>query len=154
MQDFIEWLKSGVLTEADTRYSVEVNYRTNVNEVLKNYAKICLGYASAGLKRKDFHVRQVFEESPLRILVSSRNWDDGEWVGLVSWNEGKHSYVISTGFYNKDRKTVSIQQSKECSANSAADIVNEVINLMHGLKDKPDRHVEKLKKVPLKRGPK
>ncbi len=154
MQDFIEWLKSGVLTEADTRYSVEVNYRTNVNEVLKNYAKICLGYASAGLKRKDFHVRQVFEESPLRILVSSRNWDDGEWVGLVSWNENKHSYVISTGFYNKDRKTVSIQQSKECSANSAADIVNEVINLMHGLKEKPDRHVEKLKKVPLKRGPK
>ena len=152
MEDFIQWLKTEPLNESDSRYSVEVNYRTKIDEVLKNYAKICLGYASAGLKRKEFHVRQVFEESPLRIMISSRNWDDGEWVGLVSWNESKHCYVISSGFYNKDRKTVSVQNSKECDANSAAEIVNEVINMMHDLKDKPDRHVQKLKKVPLKRG--
>lgn len=152
MEDFIQWLKTEPLNESDSRYSVEVNYRTKIDEVLKSYAKICLGYASAGLKRKEFHVRQVFEESPLRIMISSRNWDDGEWVGLVSWNESKHCYVISSGFYNKDRKTVSVQNSKECDANSAAEIVSEVINMMHDLKDKPDRHVQKLKKVPLKRG--
>lgn len=150
MESFRKWL----LTEADTRYSVEVNFRTRTDEVLTNAAKITLGYASAGLKRKDFHVKQVFEEAPYRILVSARNWDDGEWVGVVSWNNEHNCYVLSKGFYNKDRKSVSIQNSKNCTAENAAQIVQEVINMMHGLKDEPDRHVEKLKAVPLKRGPK
>ena len=153
----MSWLKNKgeqPITEADTRYSVEVNFRTRTDEVLKNAAKITLGYASAGLKRKDFHVKQVFEEAPFRILVSTRNWDDGEWVGVVSWNNEHNCYVVSKGFYNKDRKSVSVQHSKNCVAESAADIVKEVINLMHGLKEEPDRHVEKLKGVPLKRGPK
>jgi hypothetical protein len=154
MQTFEGWLKSRVLNEADTRYSVEVNFRTTTEEVLKNAAKITLGYASAGLKRADFHVRQVFEEQPFRILVSTRNWDDGEWVGVVSWNPNENCYIISKGFYNKDRKSVSIQQSKSCDAENAAQICKEVVNMMHSLKDEPDRHVEKLKKVPLKRGPK
>jgi len=154
METFITWLKNQSLTEADTRYSVEVNFRTKTDEVLKNAAKIILGYASAGLKRSDYHVKQVFEEQPLRILVSSRNWDDGEWVGVVSWNPEQKCYVVSRGFYNKDRKSVSIQGSKNCNAENAAEIVREVQNLMHGLKDTPDRHIEKLKKVPLKRGPK
>lgn len=150
MESFKTWL----LTEADTRYSVEVNFRTRTDEVLKNAAKITLGYASAGLKRKDFHVKQVFEEAPLRILVSNRNWDDGEWVGVVSWNNEHNGYVLSKGFYNKDRKSVSVQDSKSCNAENAAQICQEVINMMHNLKDVPDRHVEKLKGVPLKRGPK
>ena len=150
MSSFRNWL----INEADTRYSVEVNFRTRTNEVVRNAAKITLGYASAGLKRKDFHVKQVFEESPLRILVSARNWDDGEWVGVVSWNEEHSCYIVSKGFYNKDRKSVSIQESKNCNAENAAEIVSEMINMMHDLKDKPDRHVEKLKAVPLKRGPK
>lgn len=154
METFINWLKTGNLSEADTRYSVEMNFRTKIDEVLKNAAKITLGYASAGLKRSDYHVKQVFEEQPLRILVSSRNWDDGEWVGVVSWNPEHKSYVVSRGFYNKDRKSVSIQQSKSCDADNAADIVREVKNLMYGLQDEPDRHIEKLKKVPHKRGPK
>lgn len=155
MKTFITWLKSqGSLDESDTRYSVEVNFRTRTDEILKNAAKIVLGYASAGLKKMDLHVKQVFEEDPLRILVSTRNWDDGEWVGVVSWNPQHNCYVLSSGFYNKDRKSVSVQQSKSCNAESAAEIVREVRNLMHSLKDKPDRHVEKLKKVPLKRGPK
>lgn len=154
MQSFNNWLNEQQLNEADTRYSVEVNFRTKIDEVLTNAAKICLGYASAALKKADFHVRQVFEEKPLRILVSSRNWDDGEWVCLVSWNPEHKCYVISKGFYNKDRKSVSVQGSKHCSAENASEIANEVKNMMHGLKNEPDRHVQKLKKVPLKRGPK
>ena len=154
MQTFINWLKNQNLTEADTRYSVEVNYRTKTDDVLKHAAKIVLGYASAALKKNDYHVKQVFEEDPLRILVSARNWDDGEWVGVVSWHPKKRCYIVSRGFYNKDRKSVSVQQSKDCNAENAAEIVKEVRNMMHSLKDKPDRHVEKLKKVPMKRGPK
>jgi hypothetical protein len=81
MKSFIGWLKTqDTLAEADTRYSVEVNFRTKIDEVMKNAAKITLGYASAALKKAEFHVRQVFEEDPLRILVSTRNWDDGEWI--------------------------------------------------------------------------
>jgi len=156
METFIEWLKRGPINEADTRYSVEVNYRTRADEVLQNYAKICLGYASAALKKSDFHVRQVFEEQPLRILVSSRNWDDGEHVGVVSWNPKQKCYFISKGFWNKDRKSVSIPNgnTKKCESDNAAEIVKDVKNVMHSLKDVPDRHVEKLKAVPLKRGPK
>jgi Zn-finger protein len=155
MKSFIGWLKTqDTLAEADTRYSVEVNFRTKIDEVMKNAAKITLGYASAALKKAEFHVRQVFEEDPLRILVSTRNWDDGEWVCLVSWNPEHKCFVISKGFYNKDRKSVSVQGSKHCNAENASEIANEVKNMMHSLKDKPDRHVEKLKKAPLKRGPK
>jgi len=155
MKDFIAWIKDqNQLSEADTRYSVEVNFRTNLDEVLNQSAKITLGYASAALKKSDFHVKQVFEENPMRILISSRNWDDGEWVSLASWNPHHRAYVLSKGFYNKDRKTVSIQDSKICNATNASQLVSEIKNLMHDLKDKPDRKIEKLKKVPLKRGPK
>lgn len=154
MNTFISWLKKQNISESDTRYSVEVNFRTKTDEVLKNAAKITLGYASAALKKQDFHVKQVFEQDPLRILVSSRNWDDGEWVCVVSWNPQQKCYVISKGFYNKDRKTVSVQGSKHCDAENASEIVAQVRNVMHNLRDKPDRHIEKLKKVPMKRGPK
>ena len=155
---FSDWLKQEeVLTEAESRYSVEVNYRTKTEEVLKNAAKITLGYASAALKRDDFHVKQVFEENPLRLMVSSRAWDDGEWVGVVSWNPDHKRYVVAKGFYNKDRKSVSIPKEGHvewCEGQSAAEIANSIRNMMHDLKDKPDRHVEKLKSAPLKRGPK
>lgn len=140
--------------ESDTRYSVEVNFRTTVDEILKHAAKITLGYASAALKKADFHVKQVFEEEPYRILVSTRNWDDGEWVCVASWNPKESCYVISRGFYNKDRKTVSVQDSKKCEAENASQITSEIKNLMHNLRDVPDRHIQKLKKVPLKTGPK
>jgi hypothetical protein len=158
MRSFIGWLKNDLLTESDTRYSVEINYRTKTNEVLKHAAKITLGYASAALKKQNFHVKQVFEQEPYRIMVSSRNWDDGEWVCIVSWHPEHQCYYISKGFYNKDRKSVSIPSKPEhvqkCEADNASEIVNKVKNIMHSLKDKPDRHIEKLKKVPLKRGPK
>jgi len=43
---------------------------------------------------------------------------------------------------------------KKCSGDSASEITKQVYNMMHDLKGKPDRHAEKLKPVPLKRGPK
>jgi len=154
METFVGWLKAKLnLLESDTRYSVEVNYRSTVKEVLNHAAKVSLGYASAALKKADFHVKQVFEEEPYRILVSNRNWDDGEWVCVASWNPHEACYVVSKGFYNKDRNTVSVQESQKCNAESAAQITNEIRNTMHNLKDVPDRHIQKLKKVPLKRGP-
>jgi hypothetical protein len=155
IKTFEGWLRDrSVLSEADTRYSVEVNFRTRIDDVLKAAAKITLGYASAALKNADYHVKQLFEEEPFRIMVSSRNWDDGEWVVVVSWHTKDKQYVISKGFYNKDRKTVSVQASKHCPGENGAELAAEVKNMFHGLKDQPDRHVEKLKKVPLKRGPK
>jgi hypothetical protein len=155
-----DWYKENLrpLTEAssNSRYSVEVNYRTKIKEMLEGFAKICLGYVSAGMKQSGYHVKHVYEEKPLRILVSSRNWDDGEWVGIVYFHPDHDggSFVISKGFYNKDVKSVSMQSRQKCKGNSAAEITAELRNLMHSLKGKPDRHVEKLKGVPLKRGPK
>lgn len=154
-----KWLEKAMpLIEATTasRYAVDVNFRSQIKEILEAYAKIALGFVSAGLKQNGYHVKHVFQESPLRILISTRNWDDGEWIGVVSFNP-KHdggSFIISKGFFNKDRKTVSIQSSKKCNGDSAAEITKEVRNLMHGLKNEKDRHLEKLKPLPLKRGPK
>ncbi len=154
MDTFVGWLKKQTeLNEADTRYSVEVNYRTTMKEVLNHAAKVTLGYTSAALKKADFHVKQVFEEEPYRILVSNRNWDDGEWVCVASWNPNESCYFVSRGYYNKDRKTVSVQETKKCGSESAAQITTEIRNMMHNMKDLPDRHIQKLKKVPLKRGP-
>lgn len=154
MQTFVNWLKQSVITESETRYSVEVNFRTKTDEVLKSAAKITLGYVSAALKKNNFHVKQRFEEEPYRIMVSSRNWDNGEWVSSVEWNQEHKCYIISKGFYNKERKTISIQSHKKCDADNASEITNIIKNQMHELKDVPDRHMEKLKKIPLKRGPK
>lgn len=154
MGTFIDWLKAMPINESDTRYSIEVNYRSKTDEILRNAAKIVLGYASAALKKADMHVKQVFDEEPIRILVSSRNWDDGEWVCVASWNPSQKCYIISKGFFNKMRKSVAVQHSQKCDADNAAEIAAAVRNMMHSLKDTPDRHFEKLKKVPLKRGPK
>lgn len=137
-----------------TRYSIEVNFRSKPDEVLDGFAKIALGYVSAGLKQHNFHIKHVYGENPVRILVSSRNWDDGEWVGVVSWNPEHKCFIVSKGFYNKDRKTISVQSSEKCKGENAFEITKHIYNMMHELKGKPDRHMEKLKPVPLKRGPK
>jgi len=137
-----------------SRYSVEVNYRTTADESLEGFAKICLGYVSAALKKYGYHTKHVFTEKPLRILVSSRNWDDGEWAGLVTWNPDHSCFVVSKGFYNKNRKTISIQKSTKCTGKSASDITRELHNMMYSLRNEPNNHTEKLKPVPLKRGPK
>lgn len=150
-----EYLKENLTEAVETsRYSVEVNYRTTSKEALEGYAKICLGYVSAALKNHGYHTKHVFTEKPFRLLVSSRNWDDGEWTGVVTWSVEHNCFVISKGFYNKDRRTVSIQSSQKCAGDSAADVTKELHNTMHHLKGQPDRHVDKMKPVPLKRGPK
>lgn len=137
-----------------TRYSIEINYRTKIDEVLKEYAKIVLGFVSAAMKNADYHIKHIYDESPIRILVSSRRWDNGEWVGILSWNPSMKCFFLSKGFYNKDRRTVSIQGSHKCLVDSAAELAKELRNVMHSVKDLPDRHREKLKPVPMKRGPK
>ena len=137
-----------------TRYSVEINFRTTIDEAMEAFAKIVLGYVSAGIKQHNYHVKHVYTESPLRILVSSRNWDEGEWVCLVSWNQHDRCFYISKGFYNKERRTVSVQSTEKVDHKNAAEITKHVYNLMHDLKNKPDRFREKLKPVHLKRGPK
>lgn len=152
---FQDWINTRI-DEGNTRYSVEVNYRTKTKEVLEAFAKIALGYVSAGLKKYGYHVRQIFEENPIRIIVSSRNWDDGEWVGMASYSlkEEGGCFIISNGFYNKERKTISIQRSEKCKNDTPAEIAKDLVNMMHRLKGEKDRHVEKLNPVKLKRGPK
>ncbi len=137
-----------------SRYSIEVNYRTKLKDAEEAFAKVTLGYVSAAMKNSGYHCKLVFDEEPLRVIVSSRNWDDGEWVGMVSFNPHHHCFVLSKGFYNRERKTVSVQKYDTMKGNSASDIANDLRNMMHNLKGQPDRHLEKLKPVPLKRGPK
>jgi hypothetical protein len=122
--------------------------------VLQNFSKISLGYVSAGLKQHNYHVKHVYTEKPTRIIVSSRNFDDGEWCVVISWNDDHKCFVVSKGFYNKDRRTVSIQSSEKCSGDNAAEITKQVYNMLHDLKGIKDRHQEPLKSIGLKRGPK
>lgn len=148
---------SDVLTEdvSSTRYSIEINYRSNIDQVLEAFAKIALGFVSAGIKNYDFHVKHVYTEDPIRILISSRTWhDDGSWVGVVSWNKKERCFYVGKGFYNKDRKTVSLQDITKCDVDNAAEITKKVYNVMRDLKGKPDKHLPKLKGISLKRGPK
>lgn len=155
MQDWLSCYLPMLESTSSTasRYSVEVNFRSKTKEVLEAYAKIVLGYVSAAMKQNGYHVKHVFEHAPVRILVSSRNWDDGEWVGIALWNPEHSCFIISKGFYNKEKRTVSIQSTQKCG-DSAAEITTELRNMMHNLKGVKDRYIEKLKPVPLKRGPK
>lgn len=140
-------------TEAASRYSVEANYRTKTGEVLESFAKITLGYVSAAIKQNGYHVKHVYEQKPLRIIIGTRAFDDGEWAVVVSFNPDHH-FVVSKGFYNADRKTVSVQSSHKCKGDSAAEITGEVRNMLHGLKGEKDRRQLNLKAVPQRRGPK
>jgi len=142
------------LDEATTRYSVEVNYRTNLKEVKEGFAKMVLGYVSAALKERGFHVKKYLGEHPYRLIVSARNWVDGEWVLVVSFYPKEDCFVLSKGFFNKDRDTVTVQSSERCKDDSAADIFRTVFNKMSKLKDEPDHHVGGLKGVKGKTGPK
>jgi len=155
MNTYFQFKDSELVESVETsRYSIEVNYRTTPEEALDGFAKISLGYVSAALKNHGYHTKHVFTEKPFRLLVSSRNWDDGEYTGLITWSKEHNCFLLSKGFYNKERKTISIQSTKKCSGDSAAEVAKELHNTMHGLKNEPDRHQEKLKPVPLKRGPK
>jgi hypothetical protein len=158
-KNFNEWIENKdpeliPLQETSTRYSVEVNYRTTFEEAIESYAKLCLSYVSAGMKNCEYHVKTIFNEKPFRVIVSTRNWDDGEWVGIVAFNHKEHCFIIADGHYNKDRKTVSIQSNKKCSGKSASEITKELRNHMEKLKKQKPRGSDTLEPAKLKRGPK
>ena len=140
---------------ASTRYSIEVNYRSHIDQILNSYAKIVLGYASAALKRDRLHVKQVFDDPVPRILVSSSDWNDGTWTIVSNWNKDLKSFIISRGFYRKDLKQVSKQgESRKSNASSSSELVSDIKEEMGKVKELPDRHIDPLKKVKLKTGPK
>lgn len=152
MKSFNEWKLEESIDSS--RYSVSINYRTNPEEVLDAYSKIALGYVSAAMKNYGFHTKHVYTEQPYRLIVATRNWDDGEWVGVVSWDYKNKCFVLSKGYYNKANKTTSIIKTEKCSGKTASEISKELYKLLQDLKDEPDRFKEKLKPVNLKRGPK
>jgi len=137
-----------------SRYSISINYRTEPNEVLDAYSKIALGFVSAAMKNYGFHTKHVYSEQPYRLIIATRNWDDGEWVAIVSWDFKNKCFVISRGFYNKSNKAVSVIKTESCSGKTASEISKEAYKLLQDLKDQPDRYQDKLKPVSLKRGPK
>jgi hypothetical protein len=148
--------KEFLLLENNSRYSVGVDFTTDLNDVLNGYAKISLGYVSAAMKKAGYHVKIVFEKEPIRILVSSRNWDDGEWVGMISFNPKieKGCFIISQGFYNKERKIVNLKKSEKCISNKPSEMTKQLKELMSELKNKKNNHKEKLNPIKLRTGPK
>ena len=153
MKSYKDWKKINEAAE-ETRYSVGVNYRTSPDEVLDVYAKISLGYVSAAIKNYGYHTKHVYTETPYRLLISSGDWSDGEWVGVVSWDHKNKCFVISSGFYKKMTKTVSIVKTDACRYDTASKIAQEVYSIMKSLEDKPDRKTIELKPAKKKTGPK
>jgi hypothetical protein len=146
----------GLINEAveTSRYAVDVNYRTTIEEANFGFAKIALGYVSAALKRMNYHVKLVFSEQPLRIIVSSRNWDDNEWVGMISYNSSLGFFVLSKGYYNRNKKTVTVMTSSKIDGpSSASNMAEKLKKSMDELKSAPERKSTEVK-VNLKRGPK
>lgn len=154
---FTEWANDyQLLVEDVSRYSIEVNYRTTKKDVLNAWAKLVLGFVSAALQREGYHVKHVYTDTPLRIMVTTNNWDDGAWTGMLLFNPDKESFVISSGFWNKDRRTISIQRqdTDRLAEDAAADLVRKLLNFMHDLKKRDPRKLNTLKPAPMKRGPK
>lgn len=137
-----------------SRYAVEVNYRTTIDEVNHGFAKIALGYISAALKKMDYHVKLVFSEKPLRIIVSSRNWDDGEWVGMISYNNTLGCFIISKGHYNRIKKTIHVTSSEKITgAIDSASMAEKLKTEMDKIKLLPDKKRSEIQ-IQMKRGPK
>lgn len=151
----IELIEHNLLLESDkSRYSIEVNYKSGIDEVLKAFAKISLGYVSASMKKKDMHVRHVFNVSPPRIIVSPRGFYDGEPSGIIAWNANKKAFFIADGIYDKEFNTIKIRKEsiKKCEGTTAAEIAKELADLMEDVKERPSEI--KLRGVKKKRGPK
>lgn len=137
-----------------SRYAVEVDFRTTMDEANFGFAKIALGYVSSCLKKMGYHIKLVFSEKPLRIIVSSRNWDDGEWVGVISYNSQLNMFVLSKGYYNKSDKSVSVQSSKEIGKPYSGHSMSEKLkSTMEDLKRLNPRKKAEIN-LTLKRGPK
>jgi hypothetical protein len=106
------------------------------------------------MKNCGYHVKVVFNNNPLRVLVSSRNWDDGEWVSVVTFNPEMNCFIIAKGSYNKDKKTVSIHSSRKCDGKSASEITKDLRNQMEKVKKEKPIGSNTLQPANLKRGPK
>lgn len=120
---------------ADTsRYSIEVNFKTSPEEVLEAYAKISLGYVSSAIKKLGFHTKHVYTESPIRLMISSGKWEEGEKIIIVSWDKSNKCFALSNGLYNKTKKTVSIKKVEKCQGKDAAEIYGEVFNKLQEVK--------------------
>ncbi len=132
----------------NVRYSVEINYDTSNKDVKSGFAKICLGYISAALKKMEFHTKIILSHKPFRVIVSSRNWDDGEWVGMITYNDDLDCFVVSRGHYNKMNKTVVVEKSiKMPSDYSAKDVSKYVYQMMKDLKGVKNKHFPEYRKV-------
>lgn len=141
------------LSEHTNRYSVEVNYRTTLEEVEDGFVQLVLGYISAAMKRSNYHAKMVTDEKPYRVIISAHNWSEGEWVNIVTWSTESKCFVISEGFYNKPTKNVIVQKNTACKGKSAADVFKEVWNSMHVMKDR-DPHHQEWQPLQQKTGPK
>ena len=140
--------------EQTTRYSVEMNYRTSMPEMVDGYAKLLLGYLSAALKSHGYHIKMVLDSKPMRITISTKNWDDGERSVVVSFQESLHKFIISKGFYNKGSRTVALEPGhKTLQGTSAAELMKEIIPFIHSTEKEPVRPPQ-LRPIKMKTGPK
>jgi len=136
------------------RYAVQVEFRTTMDEANFGFAKIALGYVSSALKKMGYHVKLVFSEKPLRVIVSSRNWDDGEWVGMISYNTQQNTFVLSKGHFNKSDKSVSLKSSTAMTKPYSGQHMSEKLkSLMDEIKKLPANKRTEIN-INLKRGPK
>jgi hypothetical protein len=143
-----------IVSEAvqNVRYSVEVNYDTSQEDAVSGFTKICLGYISAALKKMEFHTKIILTQKPFRVIVASRNWDDGEWVGMISYNDELDCFVVSRGYYNKMNKTVRVEKTVQMPLEySAKDISKYVFQMMKDLKGVKDKHSPEHRKVHLRK---
>lgn len=148
---FNEWM---ILAEQTTRYSIDMNYRTSIPEIIDGYAKLLLGYLSAALKSQNYHIKLVLDAKPMRITISTRNWDDGERAAVISFHEPSKKFIFSKGFYNKTSRTVALDQShKTLQGTSAAELMKEIIPLIHQT-EKEEPQPPKLNPIRHKTGPK
>jgi hypothetical protein len=137
-----------------SRYAVEIDFRTTMDEANFGFAKIALGYVSSCLKKMGYHVKLVFAEKPLRVIISTRNWDDGEWVGLISYNSSLNTFVLSKGYFNKSDKSVTLKKSVDIEKPYSGQNMSEKLkSLMDFLKKEPKVKPPEIT-VSLKRGPK
>lgn len=141
MNNFKDWQ---ILKEyADTsRYSVEVNFKTKPEEVLEAYAKISLGYVSSAIKKLGFHTKHVYTENPVRLMVSTGGWEDGEDIVIVSWDKTNKCFALSTGFYKKNKRTVGINKTLKCQGDDAGEVYKELFNKLQELKKEPNKNKE------------
>lgn len=145
-----------LLERTGVRYAVDVNYRTNMSEVLDHFSQLSLGYLKKALNNHGYNVKQVYSAKPYRLIVSTRQWQDREWVGVVNFDEETAHFVWHEAVYDKGRKTAKIPEghSKKLKGRSASSLFEEVHPMLKELKDRPLRYGEPMNPAPRKRGPK